>query len=115
MAEHVPPLCNTQDAFVRDRRESQGLTDLGSGPVVGVRTQVWSVPVAASPGSAGAASVAVVGAAALAEPSLSLSCFCTWGRVEKSLLVLWDFTDMKDKVSELPQLHFLSTATLRYL
>lgn len=36
-------------------------------------------------------------------------------RVEKSLLVLWDFTDMKDKVSELPQLHFLSTATLRYL
>lgn len=71
--------------------------------------------VEASPGSAGVARVAVVGAAALADPLLSLSCICTWGRVEKSLLVLWDFTDMKDKVSELPQLHFLSTATLRYL
>lgn len=73
---------------------------------------MWSVPAEASPGSAGAGRVVVVGAAALAEPLLSLSCFCTWGRVEKSLLVLWDFTDMKDKVSELPQLHFLSTATL---
>lgn len=114
-AEYVPPLCHTQDAFSRHRGESRGLTGLGSGPVVGVRSQVWSVPVQASPGSAGAARVAVVGAAALAEPLLSLSCFCTWGRVEESLLVLWGFTDMKDKVSELPQLHFPSTGTLRYL
>lgn len=85
---------------------------LENDPGVGVRTQIWSVPAEVSPGSAGAARVAVVGAAALAEPLLSLSCYCTWGRDEKSLLVLWDFTDMKDKVSELPQLRFLSTAAL---
>lgn len=30
--EHVPPLCHTQDAFARDRRESRGLTGLASGP-----------------------------------------------------------------------------------
>lgn len=37
-----------------------GLTGLGSDPVVGVRTQVCSMPADASPGSAGAARVAVV-------------------------------------------------------